>query len=35
MDDLKLETKENHGEWAVIRYIFCVICYIFCVMYEK
>jgi hypothetical protein len=28
MDDLKSETKDNHGEWAVIRYIFCV-------MYEK
>jgi hypothetical protein len=28
MDDLKSETKDNHGEWAVILYIFCV-------MYEK
>jgi hypothetical protein len=28
MDDLKSETKYNHGEWAVIRYIFHVI-------YEK
>jgi hypothetical protein len=28
MDDLKSETKYNHGEWAIIRYIFYVI-------YEK
>jgi hypothetical protein len=28
MDDSKSETKDNHGEWAVI-------CYIFCVMYGK
>jgi hypothetical protein len=28
MDDLKSETKDNHGEWAVVRYIFRV-------MYEK
>jgi hypothetical protein len=26
MDDSKSKTKENHGEWAVYRYIFCVIC---------
>jgi hypothetical protein len=28
MDNSKLETKDNHREWAVIRCIFCVI-------YEK
>jgi hypothetical protein len=28
MDDSKSETKDNHGEWAVIHYIFHVI-------YEK
>jgi hypothetical protein len=26
MDDSKSETKDNHGEWVVIHYIFCVMC---------
>jgi hypothetical protein len=25
MDKSKSETKENHGEWVVIHYIFCVV----------
>jgi hypothetical protein len=24
MDESKLETNVNHGEWGVVHYIFCV-----------